>query len=371
VALVGTYPPTRCGIATFTRALADAWTAGGHGPAHIVRVMGDDDVLDHDSRVIHRWRCPGTEAIQAAAAAASRADVVVVQHEYGIYRGDDGGDVVELVARLRAPCVVVLHTAVAAPTARQRLILEQLASRADALVVQSHSALERVVATTAIAERRITVIPHGAAHVARGPEPAGDGGREVLTWGLLGPGKGIEHAIRAVAELRDIVPRPHYTVAGETHPKVRARDGEAYRDGLIALSRQLGIERMVTFDDRYRTTEEVLAMICAADIALLPYDSRDQVTSGVLVEALAAGCPVIATAFPHAVEMLASGAGMTVPHEDPGALARALRTVVTRPRLLAALRRQAEAIGGGLDWGVVADRYAQLADAVTHRMTAA
>lgn len=371
VVLVGTYPPTRCGIATFTRALAHAWIDRSHGRAEIVRVMGEGDALDHDPLVIHRWRHGGIDASRAAAAAASRGDVALVQHEYGIYRGEDGSDVVAFVEALTVPCLVVLHTAIAEPSTRQRTILERLAARADAVVVQSRSALDRVVATTAIDPRRIAVIPHGAVHVVRGPNQRADGGRELLTWGLLGPGKGIEHAIRAVAELRDIVPCPHYTVAGETHPKVRARYDESYRDGLRVLTRDLGIEHMVTFDDRYRTTDDVLAMICAADVALLPYDSRDQVTSGVLVEALAAGCPVIATAFPHAIEMLGDGAGMIVPHEDPAAMARALRAVLTRPRVLAALRQQAVAIGAPLDWGVVADRYAQLADVVAHRMTAA
>ena len=370
-AFVGTYPPTRCGIATFTRALAEAWIERAHGPVDVVRVMDDDDVPDRDPLVSHRWRGAGSDAVRAAAAAASRADIVILQHEYGIYPGDDGGAVVAFVDRLTAPCVVVLHTVVAAPTVRQRSIAERLAARAATVVVQSQSASARLMATTGIDPRRIAVIPHGAPHVVRAPTPSGAGARELLTWGLLGPGKGIEHALRAVAELRDIVPGPHYTVAGQTHPKVRAREQESYRASLLALTRELGIEHMVTFDDRYRTTEEVVAMICAADVAILPYDSRDQVTSGVLVEALAAGCPVVATAFPHAVELLAGGAGITVPHEDPHAMARALRAILTQPRVLGALRSQAAAIGAELDWGVVADRYAQLADAVTHRTTAA
>ena len=169
------------------------------------------------------------------------------------------------------------------------------------------------------------LIPHGAA--TPGAEPAGGDRRPtadphgLLTWGLLGPGKGIEWAIDALSMLSDLRPAPEYVIAGATHPKVRERHGEAYRDMLVDRAATAGVAGHVVFDDTYRDLESLTELIQSADLVVLPYDSRDQVTSGVLVDAVAAGRPVVSTAFPHAVELLASGAGIVVPQRDPEALA--------------------------------------------------
>jgi glycosyltransferase involved in cell wall biosynthesis len=183
----------------------------------------------------------------------------------------------------------------------------------------------------------------------------------MLTWGLLGEGKGIEWAIDAVAELKDIRPRPRYLVAGRTHPKVAALDGERYRDMLIQRTWAKRVAASVTFDSSYRDVPSLTRLIQQAAVVVLPYDSRDQVTSGVLVDAIAAGRPVVATAFPHAVELLASGAGLVVPHANPAALAHALRRVLTEPDLAADMADEAARIAPQLRWPAVARRYAKLA----------
>ena len=153
----------------------------------------------------------------------------------------------------------------------------------------------------------------------------------VLTWGLIGPGKGIEWAIDAMAGLRDLQPR--YLVMGRSHPKVVQRDGEAYRDGLVQRARDAGVHDIVELDDRYLGVGELAELVRQADVVLLPYDSREQVTSGVLIEAVAAGRPVVSTAFPHAIELLADGTGLVVPQRDPAALEAALRRVLSEPGL--------------------------------------
>jgi glycosyltransferase involved in cell wall biosynthesis len=139
----------------------------------------------------------------------------------------------------------------------------------------------------------------------------------LLTWGLLGPGKGIEWAIDAVADLADIRPRPTYVIAGATHPKVHAQSGESYREMLASRAAASAANGSVFFDDEYRDLRSLMDLIRSADLVVLPYDSQEQVTSGVLVDAVAAGRPVVSTAFPHAVELLASGAGIVVPRGDP------------------------------------------------------
>ena len=184
----------------------------------------------------------------------------------------------------------------------------------------------------------------------------------LLTWGLLGRGKGIEWAIDAMVDLKDLQPRPRYVVAGRTHPKVLSSEGEAYRDMLVARTWAKGVAPSVIFDATYRDLASLNQLIQDASVVVLPYDSRDQVTSGVLVDAIAAGRPVVATAFPHAVELLSSGAGIVVPQRDPAALGAALRRVLTEPGLSASMAREAARLAPALSWPAVARQYAALAD---------
>ena len=209
---------------------------------------------------------------------------------------------------------------------------------------------------------RVTVIPHGAdpAVVSRRSARRPGDGPVVLTWGLLGEGKGIEWAIDAMALLTDLQPRPQYRVVGQTHPKVKARYGEGYRQRLVERAVRGG-SGAVTFDDRYLTDAQLHALVQEADVVLLPYDSREQVTSGVLIEAVAAGKPVVSTAFPHAVELLSGGAGLLVDRQDPVAIAAALRRVFTEPGLARRMASEAERLAPDLLWPAVADRYRRLA----------
>jgi glycosyltransferase involved in cell wall biosynthesis len=183
----------------------------------------------------------------------------------------------------------------------------------------------------------------------------------VLTWGLLGPGKGIEWGIGAMALLRDLQPMPHYKVAGQTHPKVLLHEGEAYRNRLREQVRQAEMGSWITFDGQYRNTRALAALVRSADVVLLPYDSTEQVTSGVLIEAVAAGKPVVATQFPHARELLSGGAGLLVPHRDPAAIAAALRSVITCRDVMTRMTAAATATAPQVLWPAIADRYRELA----------
>jgi glycosyltransferase involved in cell wall biosynthesis len=182
-----------------------------------------------------------------------------------------------------------------------------------------------------------------------------------LTWGLLGPGKGIEWGIEAMAMLRDLQPMPRYMVAGQTHPKVLLREGDAYRDRLREQVRKGELGSWITFEGHYRNTSALASLIRSADVVLLPYDSAEQVTSGVLIEAVAAGKPVVATRFPHAVELLAGGAGLLVPHRDPTAIAAAVRSLVTRRDVVTRMAATAAATAPQLLWPAIADQYRDLA----------
>jgi glycosyltransferase involved in cell wall biosynthesis len=204
------------------------------------------------------------------------------------------------------------------------------------------------------------VIPHGAAVSDAVRLDESNAQPRLLTWGLLGPGKGIEWAIDALAQLRDLKPRPKYIVAGNTHPKVFEYEGDVYRNMLIQRAKNRKVD--VEFDPKYRSLPSLARLISDASIVILPYDSPDQVTSGVLVDAIAAGRPVIATAFPHAVELLSTGAGIVVPRQDPTALAEAIRTVLTTPGLAQKMAAEARRLAPELAWPHIASRYALLGE---------
>ncbi len=371
-AMVSTYPPTPCGLATFAQALVgglralgthvdvvpvvDAHHAPSPGPTHVL-ATGD----------------PGATA--ATATLLNTYDVVVLQHEYGIFGGADGAEVVDLLRAVTAPVVTVLHTVLAAPSAHQAAVLRGVIEGSDVLVTMTHTARSRAIEIYGARAERVHVIPHGAADALvanlspAAPRPSAR--PTILTWGLLGAGKGIEWALEALAQLVDLDPRPRYVVAGRTHPKVAEREGERYRDMLRAKAAEFGVQDDVVFDDRYLDPHQLHELVHGADVVLLPYDSLEQVTSGVLIEAVAAGRPVISSRFPHAVELLGNGAGLLVAQRDPDAIAAALRRVFTEPRLAQRLARKADALAPELSWLSVAGRYLGAAKPLARRTVSA
>jgi glycosyltransferase involved in cell wall biosynthesis len=362
--ILSTFPPTSCGIATFSAALAAGLIADG-ASVDVVRCGPSPDV--EDVLVVASLADQSGPGRPDVIDALNANEVVIVQHEYGLYDGPDGESLIELIELIEAPILVVAHTVLTEPSANQRRVLERVCAVADAVVVMTETAKARLFAGFDVDHSKVVVIPHGAAtpFAPSNPRPRELGvGSRLLTWGLLGPGKGIEWAIDALAELSDLDPPPEYIVAGATHPKVRERHGEAYREMLVERAATSNAAARVSFDDAYRDLASLTELIQSADLVVLPYDSQDQVTSGVLVDAVAAGRPVVSTAFPHAVELLASGAGIVVPQSDPVALGRAIRSVLTDADLAGSMATEARRLAPGLAWSAVARRYAQLSEAV-------
>lgn len=365
--VLSTYPPTQCGLASFSQALVTHLSAAGEDVS-VVRVADADEIGAGPALARHGhepgdtiWVRDRPGGAAAAAAALNRHDVAVIQHEYGIFPGPDGREVLQVVRALRVPTITVLHTVLVTPSDSQRQILEELAAHSSVLVTMTRTAHDRLITHYAVDPSRVVVIPHGAE-----ASPVSSPGRVrrpdeapvVLTWGLLGEGKGIEWAIDAMPLLDDLRPRPRYRVVGQTHPKVKAQHGEAYRERLVQRAQVSGTA--VHFDSRYLTAAELHAQVAECDVVLLPYDSREQVTSGVLIEAVTAGKPVVSTGFPHAVELLSSGAGLLVDRQDPAAIAAALRQVFTEPGREAAMAAEAGRIAPQLLWPAVAASYREL-----------
>ncbi|MEU8655388.1 glycosyltransferase [Actinoplanes philippinensis] len=357
---LSTHPPTRCGLATFNAALSTHLSEVA-GPSGIVRVATTSDDIRPSPGVAHTWLDTTPSGWRDSAEVLNTFDVAVVQHEYGIYPGRDGGEVLSVLRRLTVPSIVVLHTVLTNPTPRQKSLLEQIVVAAGAVVTITEAAHDRLLLGYAVDPAKICVIPHGASDYAGEPARRHDNRPHLLTWGLLGPGKGIEWALRALARLRNLDPAPVYTVAGRTHPKVVEQHGEAYRASLHRLGASLGVAHDVNYESAYLDDSALGDLIRSADVVVLPYDSTEQVTSGVLVEAVAARIPVVATAFPHAVELLTDGPGLLVPHRNPAALATAVRKILTKPALAAELRERSGHAEPAVRWPAVALRYRQLA----------
>ena len=369
--ILGTYPPTQCGLASFSNSLLEALRSD-HDEVGIVAVVDTLSPAPHPD-VTHQWVRHSPTGVATAVAGLDSYDIAVIQHEYGIYPGSDG---IEAPSRWPGPSRCRSSrccTRCSPPAARllQRFILEELALHSAAVVTMTHTAKHRLIEHYTVDPAKIHVIPHGAVDNRPPATLPHQGGAAdavhrstppvILTWGLLGEGKGIEWAIEAMALLQDLHPRPEYHVVGQTHPRVLERLGERYRDGLIELAADRGVSDSVAFDARYQSKAELNALVQAADVILLPYDSLEQVTSGVLIEAVTGGKPVVSTGFPHARELLAGGAGLLVERQDPAGIAAALRRVFTEPGLAASMAAEASRIAPDLLWPAVADGYAALA----------
>ena len=365
VGVLSTYPPTQCGLATFASALANGLRRCGVTDIGVV-ACGDDESSSRSPDVVGRLVPRDALSVARVAQILNRYDVVIVQHEYGIFGGDDGDEVLEVLKRLQKPVITTLHTVPLQPSAHQRRVLEAVVAESDTAITMTAIARQRLLAAYSVDSSRVVTVPHGAT-IPNPVAPTSDSSPLVLTWGLLGPGKGIEWVIDALALLRDEVP-VRYVVAGQTHPKVRAVDGERYRHMLEKRVRRNGLEHLVTFDDEYRSLGSLMRLVSRSSCVVLPYESIDQITSGVLVDAVAAGRPVIATAFPHAIELLSDGAGILVPPRDPEALARALRKVATDPAGLRAMATRAAALAPMHNWISVASAYLTLGRSLVPRL---
>lgn len=361
IGFVSTYPPTVCGLATYTESLlgAIAETRGARTGLGVVTV-GDEVGSGDRPDVVYRHRTGSPRSRARAVRALNGYDTVSVQHEFGIFGGRDGQEVIDLIEAITVPTTVTLHTVLDEPTPHQRAIVERMAVRANRLVVMSETAATRLGRRYAVDPERIEVIPHGANTLFSGPSLASGARPMALTWGLIGPGKGLESVIAAFAQLTDLDPAPRYVIAGATHPRVRETAGESYREGLVSLVHELGLEHMVEFDGRYFDRTTLARLVRSSDLVVLPYASTQQVTSGVLTEAIAASKPVVATRFPHALELLGQGAGLTVPHGDTDALAAALRHVFTDHAARARMAVVARRLADGWFWPAIGRRFADL-----------
>lgn len=368
IAVVGNAQPRRCGLATFTSDTVDALRA--RFPEMIVDHYAMDDgtgvaypadIRTIDARDVAAYR----EA--AGIIEASGAQAIWLQHEFGIFGGDAGAHILTLVERSTLPLIVTLHTVLAEPSGAERQVMERLVRRAGRFIVMAESARATLRETYGVADDRISVIPHGVPDRVY-VDPASvkarvglEGRKVVMTFGLLGPDKGIADVIKAMPAIVAAEPTALYVVIGATHPNLVREQGEAHRESLKALARELGVADHVRFVDTFLEQEELLDWLEVADVYATPYLNLAQITSGTLSYAVSLGKPVVSTPYRHAVEILADGRGVLVPPRDPAAQAAAIGRLLSDDGERAAMAARAYACGRTMLWPTVAERAMALA----------
>ncbi|MEI6239183.1 MAG: glycosyltransferase family 4 protein [Planctomycetia bacterium] len=367
IAFIGSYVPRRCGIATYTADLRTAVAAHLPDASCLVLPLNDGHAhYDYPTEVAFEIRAEDPSAYERAAAFLNlrNADVVSLQHEYGIFGGDAGAHVLGLLHNVRAPVHTTLHTVLARPSLAQRRVMTDIIHLSARLAVMTERGRTLLHDVHGVPPDRIDVIPHGIPDMPLsdpGSRPAQlglQGGRVLLTFGLLSPAKGIEHAIEALPTILARHPDVVYVVLGATHPHLVAHEGERYRDSLQRRAADLGIEEHVMFHDRYVDLPDLVAFLAAADVYLTPYLNEDQITSGTLAYAFGCGTPVVSTPYWHAEELLADGRGVLVPFASSAAIAAAVCDLLDDHARRHAIRERARLLGRDMVWSRVAERYA-------------
>src|SRR5579884_3351625 len=352
VAFVGTYPPRECGIGTFTYDLVNAYDSIDPSRLSTVVAMNDYgqmydyDLHDYQGRV--RWQIDADDIDSYLEVAdeinRSRIQVVNVQHEYGIFGGEDGEYILEFIRRLNKPVVLTMHTVLGNPQGHFKEVTQALLDEASAVVVLARSALPLILNNYTMPPERLHMIPHGIPNFTRKEairrrtkKLLGLGARPLLsTFGLIGPSKAIEYVVEALPSIVEKNPKVLYLVIGETHPHIRQREGESYRNDLIQLAKDLGVAKHVRFNNRFLSNSELIRYLAATDVYIMAYLNKDQIVSGTLAYAVGCGKAVVATPFVYAQEMLSDGRGVIVPFKDPGAIATAVNALLgDRKKLLA------------------------------------
>jgi len=369
IALIGNHLPRQCGIATFTTDLLAGLAEENPSGECWAVVMNDIPEgyrypaqvrFEVNQRVLAEYR------LAADFLNMNRVEVVCLQHEFGIFGGENGAHVLELLGNLRMPVVTTLHTVLRSPSAGQLAVARRVAQLSDRLVVMSRHASGILQEVYGVPEVKIAHIHHGIPDVPLWDpnyfkDQYGVEGRKVMmTFGLLSPGKGIETVIDALPSIVTRYPETVYIVLGATHPHVKKEQGESYRFYLQRRARELGVGNHIIFHNRFVEIEELCEFLGATDIYVSPYPNPDQIVSGTLAYALGTGKATVSTPYWYAEEMLAEGRGRLVPFKDSTAMAEQIIDLFDHEVECHAMRKRAYTFCREMIWKEVARRYLEL-----------
>ncbi len=366
---LGSYPPRECGIATFTRDVVEAFDRqfGTHSEIVAIDEPGGEvrryepSVVARISQVEHRSHLRAAEFINA-----HPAELLNVQHEYGLFGGDLGEWLIDLLAALTKPAVLTLHTVLPEPDEKMLDVTRRLCHYAARVVALSDTGRELLERVYRIPAQKLRVIHHGVPDVPfQGTLTAkasfGIGERSVIsTFGLINRGKGLEYAIEAMRSIVERHPETLYLILGETHPVVRRQEGESYRESLQELVHGYGLQYNVQLVDKYLEFDEVVSYLGATDIYLTPYLNPTQIVSGTLAYAVGCGKAIVSSPYLYAKELLAYGRGFVVPFKDARAIAECIVALLDDPALRRATERRAYRFGRQMTWPHVATEYGRL-----------
>jgi glycosyltransferase involved in cell wall biosynthesis len=366
VAFVGNFLPRQCGIATFTTDLC-ASLAAEYGAERLFAIPVNDPESHYEYPEQVRLELDQEDLGSYERAAEflnfNGNDLVCLQHEYGIYGGPAGRHILALLRKLKMPLVTTLHTVLREPDANQRAVLEEIGRLSDRLVVMSELAATFLREVYTVPNEKIDIIPHGVPDFTfidpnYYKDKFGTEGKSVLlTFGLLSPNKGIENVIQALPSILKKHPNVVYIVSGVTHPHIRRREGEYYRETLQALAERLGVSAHLILNNRFVSTEELIEHVGAADIYITPYLQEAQVVSGTLAIALGAGKAIISTPYWYAKELLSEKRGVIVPFANPDAIAEAVIGLLENEAARHAMRKRAYLYSRGTTWPKTARAY--------------
>jgi glycosyltransferase involved in cell wall biosynthesis len=366
IAVIGNHLPRQCGIATFTTDLCDALAAEyGTTGLQVAAVNDAESTYRYPARVRSEIAEGDLSSYRATAVAfnARNVDLVCLQHEFGIFGGKAGSHILELLRHLTMPVVTTLHTVLRQPDSDQRSVMKQIAAYSDRLIVMSDYSSRVLQDVFGVSATKIDLIPHGIPNLPYvEPEHYKDvlaiaGKTVLLTFGLLSPNKGLENVIQALPRILERHKNAVFVVAGATHPHLRAREGDRYRDQLQALARELGVEREVIFHNRFVSPQEMVSLVGSADIYITPYCQVAQAVSGTLAYAMGAGKAIISTPYWHAAELLDNGRGVLVPFENPDAISSAAIDLLDDDSARNAMRKRAYIYARQMVWNRVAQSY--------------
>lgn len=375
VVFVSTYPPRRCGIATFTQDLKEAIEGLAFGPRplgvselQVVCMVEDFAERVGDSVVTSVLQDDQGSYLEAAnyIDLECPAQVVSVQHEFGIFGGEDGEYIIPFLESLKKPAVTTFHTVLRHPTGHMKAVVKDIVALSRYVVVIAKGGKEVLAEVYGVDPSRVVVIPHGV------PAP-GKWDRDLLrrslglfsnrvlsTIGLINPGKGIEYVVEAVARLCREFPDVVYLVVGQTHPVVKRRYGEAYREHLQEVAQKLGVDGNLRFVNEYLSRSDLLRYLVATDVYVAPYLNEEQISSGTLAYALAMGKAVVSTPFAYAREVLSAGRGLFANFTDSVSLAAAVGAILRAPDLRTDLEKRASDYGTEIQWPAVASKYSEV-----------
>lgn len=369
VIYVSSYIPRKCGIATYTKDLTNAINLlNAHSLAEIMAINRVEENIEYPWESKYKITYDDLSSYLSAAEYVnqSHADLVLLQHEFGLFGGESGEYILHFVESLKRPLVSTFHTILEDSNSKQGEILKRVANKSEAIIVMMEEVAGRLVKQYSIARKKIVVIPHGVPDfsfnaVEKYKTKRQLTGRLVLgNINLLDPNKGIEYALQAVAIIAKKYPEVLYTVIGQTHPELKRHQGEAYRNYLKKLTRELGITENVRFVNEYLSLDDLMKWLKAIDIYVTPYLEPQQITSGALAYAIGAGKACISTPYVYSKEVLADGRGIIVPFRDAEAIAQAVIDLKENPEKKSEIEHRAYKYGRLMTWPSVAQGYLNL-----------